>query len=188
MSRTALRGTAIARAAAAVISTAPLAGCGLLGTGTGIAAPAVMTVGSASFIQGGLPARYTCRARAAAPASPPITWSGAPLGTKSFALVVDDSDAPITPFIYWIVYGISPDTTDIPERGLPPGAKQAVNSAGRAAYDPPCPAPGQSHRYRFTVYALKTMPDLKQGASLQTAWSAIADATIGRGRITVTAK
>lgn len=186
--RTGLRGLGAARAAAAVIATTPLAGCGLLSSGSGPAAPGVMTVSSTAFIQGGLPARYTCRSGGTAPANPPITWSGAPLGTKSFALVVDDSDAPITPFIYWIVYNISPDTTDIPQRGLPPGARQAANSAGKTGYDPPCPVAGQTHRYRFTVYALNSVPNLSAGSSLQSAWSAIADSTIGRGRVTVTAR
>ncbi len=60
-----------------------------------------------------------------------------------------------------------------------------MNSAGTAAYQPPCPA-GHAHSYRFTVYSLRSELTLTNGASLQTAVTAIAAATIGRGRIVVT--
>ena len=109
-----------------------------------------------------------------------INWSGAPPGTKSFALVVDDSSAPITPFIYWLVFHIEPGTTDIQEGMLPTGARQALNSANTLPYDAPCPV-GHSHMYRFTVYALSTEINLPAGASLEQVWTAIAAATIGRG-------
>jgi Raf kinase inhibitor-like YbhB/YbcL family protein len=109
-----------------------------------------------------------------------------PAGTRSLALVVDDSDAPITPYVYWIVFDINPATSDILEGQLPPGARQARNSAGQAAYDPPCPGP-RGHGYRFTIYALNSALNLPPGTSLVSAWSAIAAATIGRGRKTVSA-
>jgi hypothetical protein len=132
-----------------------------------------MTVGSEAFSQNVLPASFTCHG---AGTSPPITWSGAPGGTKSYALVVDDSSAPITPFIYWIVFDIPETSTDIQD-----GARQALNSAGTATYDAPCPE-GSPHSYRFTVYALDTVLALANGTSLKSAWTAIAAATIGRGR------
>jgi hypothetical protein len=164
----------------------PLAGCGLFSSGITIAAPSVMTVSSGAFDQGAMPQRYTCAGHPA-PISPPLNWAGAPPGTKSIALVVDDSNAPITPYVYWIVFDIKPATSDIMEgRQLPPGARQAQNSTGRATYDPPCPGPS-GHTYRFTVYALNTVLNLPNGTSLQSAWMAIAAATIGRGRATVSA-
>jgi Raf kinase inhibitor-like YbhB/YbcL family protein len=175
------RAAAIAVAVAGIV---PLAGCGLLGSGNLPLTPIAMTVSSGAFIQNTLPQRYTCLNKKAV--NPPLTWSGAPQGTRSIALVVDDSNAPITPYIYWIVFDISPETTDIQEGQLPPGARQAQNSAGQAAYDPPCPH-GTSHQYRFSVYALKSMLKLPEGASVQSAWMAIAAATLGRGRDTVTA-
>jgi len=61
-------------------------------------------------------------------------------------------------------------------------ARQAENSAGHAAYDPPCPR-NQDHAYRFTVYALDSVLSLPNGASLKTAWMAIARAAIARGRL-----
>jgi Raf kinase inhibitor-like YbhB/YbcL family protein len=169
--------------ASSLLASAGLAGCGFLDSGT-MVAPAPMTVGSAAFTQNMLPDTYTCHGKGT---SPPITWSGAPSGTKGFALVIDDSSAPNDPFIYWIVVGISDASTDIQEGSLPPGATQALNSAGTARYDPPCPQ-GAPHSYRITVYALNTALNLPDGTALTTAWSDIAAATIGRGRKVVTGK
>lgn len=166
---------------AAVLAALALGGCGKAGSGAAIA-PATLSVSSAALNPNVLPQRYTCHG---AGINPPINWSGAPSGTKSFALVVDDSSAPITPFIYWLVFHIGPGTTDIQEGMLPTGARQALNSANTQNYDAPCPL-GHSHMYRFTVYALSTEIDLPAGASLQQVWTAIAAATIGRGRIVVT--
>jgi Raf kinase inhibitor-like YbhB/YbcL family protein len=171
-------------AAAAVTSL--LTGCGVASGGSSLTpdAPSTMTVSSAAFSQGALPQHFTCHG---ARISPPLDWTGAPSGTKSYAIVVDDAAAPITPYIYWIVFDIPETTTDI-QTGpqLPPGAKQADNSLGRASYDPPCPtAPG--HSYRFTVYALSSTLNLPNGASTLSAWKAIAHTAIARGRIAVAA-
>jgi Raf kinase inhibitor-like YbhB/YbcL family protein len=165
---------------AAVLVALAVAGCGKAGSGAAIA-PATLPVSSAALSHFLLPQRYTCHG---AGINPPIDWSGAPSGTKSFALVVDDSSAPITPFIYWLVFHIQPGTTDIQEGMLPTGARQAQNSLGSLAYDPPCPG-AHGHWYRFTVYALNTEIDLPAGTPLQEVLTAIANATIGRGRIVV---
>ena len=171
-----------ARAACAtVLAVLTLAGCGTAGQGAPVA-PSPMPVNSEAFISGMLPRPYTCHG---AKINPPLNWSGAPPGTKSLALIVDDSSAPITPFIYWLVFDLNPGTTDIQEGSLPTGARQAKNSAGNATYDAPCPV-GRRHSYRFTVYALRTTLKLASGAPLQSVWPAIAAATIGRGRIVVT--
>jgi Raf kinase inhibitor-like YbhB/YbcL family protein len=163
----------------------PLTACGLLrGSNVVATAPAAMQVSSVSFINGVLPHLYTCYSTH--PVNPPLNWSGAPSATRSLALVVDDSSAPITPSVYWVVFDISPATSAILQGQLPPGARQARGSAGLATYDAPCPS-GKAHSYRFTVYALDTRLNLPQGASLKSAWTAIAAATIGRGRITVRA-
>jgi Raf kinase inhibitor-like YbhB/YbcL family protein len=171
-------------AGVAIGCAVPLAGCGVFSGDLTLSAPAVMTVGSAAFEQNVLSRQYTCANPKVL--SPPLDWAGAPAGTRSIALVVDDSNAPITPYIYWIVFDIKPATSDILEGALPPGARQARDSAGRAAYDPPCPGPG-GHKYRFTVYALNSVLNLPTGTSLLSAWTAIAAATIGRGHMTVSA-
>jgi Raf kinase inhibitor-like YbhB/YbcL family protein len=176
-----IRGILCAARAAAFAATAStlLAGCGFLSASSTVA-PWPMTVTSEAFSQNILPRTFTCHS--ARPETPPLAWFGGHSDTQSYALVVDDSSAPITPYIYWIVFDISPATTDIQQNALPPGAKQAVNSAGTVGYDPPCPQ-GSPHSYRFTVYALNKMVDLPNGTSLQSAWTAIAAATIGRGRM-----
>jgi hypothetical protein len=164
-----------------LLAALTLAGCGTAGYGAPVA-PASMSISSAAFVSGMLAQRYTCHG---AKTNPPLNWSGAPAGTKSLALIVDDSSAPITPTIYWLVFDINPGATDIQEGALPTGARQALNSAGTATYDAPCPR-GRPHSYRFTIYALNTALKLPTGAPLQTVWTAIAAATIGRGRIVVT--
>ena len=95
-------------------------------------------------------------------------------------------DAPITPYVYWIVFNIGPGSSTLMEGQLPPGSRQAKGSAGYDRYNAPCPGP-QGHEYRFTVYALNTVLNLPNGTSLKSAWRAIAAATIGRGRVTVSA-
>lgn len=157
------------------------AGCGLIGGPTTFQ-PQSITVTSPVFEHGRIiPSRYTCHG---AGVSPPLHWSDArPPGTKALALIVDDADAPITPYIYWIVFDINPATTDLSGGQLPPGARQAENSTGHARYDAPCPH-NQRHFYRFTVYALDTVLSLPNGTSLKSAWMAIARASIARGRLT----
>ena len=167
-------------AVAATLAVLTLTGC-TAGYGAPVA-PSPMSVNSEAFISGMLPQRYTCYG---AKINPPLNWSGAPPGTKSLAIIVDDSSAPITPFINWLVFDIPPGATDIQEGSRPTGARQALNSAGTATYDAPCPT-GHRHSYRFTVYALSKWLTLSKGAPLQSAVTAIATATIGRGRIAVT--
>jgi Raf kinase inhibitor-like YbhB/YbcL family protein len=161
-----------------------VSGCGLLGKPVPLSAdaPLTMTVTSPDFISGVIPARFTCHGKGL---SPPIFWSGVPQGTKSLAIVVDDAAAPITPRVYWIVFDIGPLTTDLQSGGvLPPNARVALNSAGRADYDPPCPA-GSAHSYRFTVYALSAFlgNQLPEHPALLTAWTTIAKYVIARGTL-----
>jgi len=170
-----------ARAAAAAAMACLVSGCGLVGGPKVLQpdAPQVMTVTSPVF-DDIIPRMFTCHG---AGISPPLYWSGAPPGTSSFALVVDDSAAPISPYVYWIVFDISPGTPDVPAGLPPPGAREAENSQGRARYDPPCPRGGR-HRYRFTVYALDSRLRLPSGVGLKEAWQAIAAHAIARGRLT----
>ena len=168
--------------AAAAATAVTLGGCGLL---SGRAAlqhddPQTMTVISPEFGPGrAIPRQYTCRGRGE---SPPVSSSGAPQGTRALALVMDDADAPITPYVYWIVFNINPQTPDIQANRLPPGALQAVNSKGTVGYAPPCPS--HTHQYRFTIYALSASLPLPEGASLTAVVSDIASHALARGRLT----
>jgi Raf kinase inhibitor-like YbhB/YbcL family protein len=115
---------------------------------------------------GAIPKQYTCEG---ADISPPLRWSAAPQGTKSFALIIDDPDAPdprapkIT-WVHWVVYNIPADANGLAEgatkSGLPAGATQGLNDWKRADYGGPCPPIGR-HRYFHKLYALDTvLPDL----------------------------
>lgn len=112
---------------------------------------------SPAFATGGrIPTRYTCDGENL---SPPLSWSGAPAGTRSFALVCSDPDAPAGTFHHWAVFDIPPDATGLAE-GLPTGTTppfaHAQNDFRRAGYSGPCPPRGHgAHRYRFALYALK---------------------------------
>ncbi len=96
--------------------------------------------------------------------SPALHWSDPPAGTKSFAVLVHDPDAPTggAGFWHWVVYDIPASVTGLPEgvgkdgKGLPEGAKQIATDFGEPGYGGPCPPKGDMpHRYHFTVYALK---------------------------------
>ncbi len=168
-------------AAASAAALLFVSGCGLIGGPSKVlvAVPDNITVTSPDFNGKQMGPAFSCRGVGRHPA---IHWSGAPAGTKSLALVMDDSAAPITPYIFWIVFDIGPQSSDIPAGRLPPGAWRAYNSKGTIGYDPPCPAnPG--HFYRFTVYALDRKLSLHAGTSAKTAWMAIAGAAIARGRL-----
>lgn len=92
-------------------------------------------------------------------------WPGTarPPGTKSFAVSVFDPDAPGGGWWHWIAFNLPSTARGLPAdagaasgKGLPPPAAQGRNDFGPAGYGGPCPPLGQSHRYVFTVYALKT--------------------------------
>ncbi len=92
--------------------------------------------------------------------SPALAWSGAPKGTKSFAVSVYDPDAPTgSGFWHWWVANLPADTTGLPKgagggTGLPEGAVQPSNDFSLPGYGGPCPPKGSQHHYRITVYAL----------------------------------
>lgn len=118
-----------------------------------------------------IPNRYTCDGT---DISPPLQWSDAPSGTVSFALIVDDPDAPVGTWDHWILYNIPAAETTLVENPthLPPGTQQGKNSWGRTSYGGPCP-PDREHRYFFKLYALDTTLPLPGGATKQEVESAM---------------
>jgi len=123
---------------------------------------------SSLFQEGGkIPAKYTCDGE---DISPPLRWSEPPVETQSFALIVDDLDAPGGVFTHWVLFNVPSDSRELPEAvpvqaQLSNGALQGKNDFGGIGYGSPCPPPGSSHRYRFTLYALSQPLDSKAGAS-----------------------
>lgn len=121
--------------------------------------------------------------------SPPLTWSGVPEGTHSLALVVEDPDAPGGKFVHWLVYGIPPQVRSLRE-GVPPeqeilpeGCKQGRNDFGRIGWGGPRPPEGETHRYRFRLFALDNGLKIGPGASLQQVDSAIAGHVLDEAEI-----
>jgi len=125
-----------------------------------------------------IPQRYTCEG---ADISPPLAWSGAPGGTKSFALLCDDPDAPAGTWHHWALFDV-PAATDRLEAAYPTdqtvgATRQAANDFKRPGYSGPCPPRGHGvHHYRFRLLALSvahldlppdvTCPDVEAAARL----------------------
>ena len=118
--------------------------------------------------QGDIPKMFTCDGKDISPA---LSWSGAPNGTKSFVLIVDDPDAPdpANPrmtWVHWVIYNIPESANALPEKvqskDLPDGTLEGLNDWKRTGYGGPCPPVGR-HRYFHKLYALDTvLPDLKK--------------------------
>jgi Raf kinase inhibitor-like YbhB/YbcL family protein len=121
-----------------------------------------LSITSTAFAPNGeIPRRFTCEGE---DLSPPLAWTGAPAGTKSFALVVDDPDAPdpAAPkmtWVHWILYDLPAGATGLAEgvapAALPAGTREGVNDWKRTGWGGPCPPIGR-HRYFFELYALDT--------------------------------
>jgi Raf kinase inhibitor-like YbhB/YbcL family protein len=129
-----------------------------------------LSLSSTAFADNGtLPLRYASTDAGGQNVSPPLSWSGAPSGTRSFVLVCLDPDA--DNFVHWVMYDIPASVNSLPE-GVPPqatlpnGAKQGENEMGTIGYFGPEPPPGELHRYVFTLYALSVDSlGLEPGAS-----------------------
>ncbi|MBW7851638.1 MAG: YbhB/YbcL family Raf kinase inhibitor-like protein [Rhodospirillales bacterium] len=102
-----------------------------------------------------IPRHYTCDGM---DVSPPLNWSGAPRGTRSFALVCSDPDAPSGTFQHWAAWDIPADYSGLPEdfpKEGRDGIRQAVNDFGRVGFGGPCPPQNHGiHHYHFRLYAL----------------------------------
>ena len=177
-------------AVGALVLGGVLSGCGLIGQPKTSSAELSewFTVTSPAFRDGGeLPTRFGCTTysgNAAQGRTPPLMWSGTPTSTKSFAIVVDDPDASDGAYVHWVAAGLDATRTTLVEGGRQEKMVEGLNTGKKVSYLPPCPPKGERHRYRFTVYALDSAAPFKHGATLQEALGAIADHTIGRGRIT----
>jgi Raf kinase inhibitor-like YbhB/YbcL family protein len=133
-----------------------------------------MKISSPAFAHNGsIPRIHTCEG---SDISPALAWSGAPAGTKSFALIVDDPDAPdpAAPkmtWVHWVLYDIPASAAGLAEavapKDLPKGTLEGVNDWKRTGYGGPCPPIGR-HRYFHKLYAIDTvLPDLGKPTKAQ---------------------
>jgi Raf kinase inhibitor-like YbhB/YbcL family protein len=124
-----------------------------------------MEIKSSAFKEGeSIPSKYTCDN---IDVSPDLEWSKVPDGTKTFALIADDPDAPSGTYVHWVMFNIPGKQRELPENipateTLDNGAIQGRNDFGKIGYGGPCP-PGGTHRYYFKIYALDTKLDAEPG-------------------------
>jgi Raf kinase inhibitor-like YbhB/YbcL family protein len=173
----------------AAVGLLSLTGCGLVGQTKIVrgSVPDSITVTSPAFRDGApMPVRFACPQYGGKSKTPPLRWSVAQNGVGSLALIIDDPDSPSGAYVHWVLFNIDATANELLENVIPPRAQQTMNTAQKVGYAPPCPPKGEVHRYRFTLYALKSKVPLRNGASLSDAMSAIASRTIARGRMTAT--
>lgn len=121
-----------------------------------------LNLSSSAFQENGdIPSQYTCEGENV---SPPLKWTEGPKETKSFALIVDDPDAPSKVWVHWVVFNIPAEVTEILEGHSPKASMQGINDYKKAEYRGPCPPSGK-HRYFFKLYALDKQLDLQEGAT-----------------------
>ena len=95
-----------------------------------------------------IPNRFTCDGENI---NPELSWNDAPENVKSFALIIDDPDAPGKTWVHWILIDIQKNVRNIKQNSIV--GKQLKNDFGRFNYGGPCP-PSGTHRYFFKLYAL----------------------------------
>lgn len=142
---------------------------------------------SHSFSDGtDIPKKYTCDGD---DVSPELHWTDQPSAAKSFALIVDDPDAPAGTWVHWVLFDLPGDAHDLPEGAgksapLPSGAQQGTNDFKKTQYGGPCPPPGKLHRYVFKLYALDSRLSLKPSATKGEVEKAMQGHILGQGELT----
>jgi hypothetical protein len=157
------------------------------GSGASASEEVEMELSSPAFPEGGnIPAKYTCEGQNI---SPPLEWSQVPSGTNSFALIMDDPDAPGGTFTHWVLFNLPSDIHKLPEavpsqKELTNSARQGKNDFRKIGYGGPCPPPGRPHRYCFTLYALDEPLPLSSGASKKQVLNSMKGHILASGKLT----
>jgi Raf kinase inhibitor-like YbhB/YbcL family protein len=112
-----------------------------------------------------IPLKYSCKGSDITPA---LRWADPPYGALSFALIMDDPDAPMGTWVHWVIFNIPASARGLQEATptdakLNDGSLQGITSAGRHGYHGPCP-PSGTHRYFFKLYALDMVLSLSTNA------------------------
>lgn len=150
------------------------------------ASPVGFVLTSSGFSEGGtIPDKYVYRLEGQCNGdnfSPPLSWTGAPDGTQSFAILVTDPDG--GDWVHWLQFNIPASMTSLPESVGGPGTGiKGTNNFGESGYGGPCP-PSGTHRYIFTLYALDMTLSLSEGASRTQFESAIDGHVLGKAQLT----
>jgi Raf kinase inhibitor-like YbhB/YbcL family protein len=128
---------------------------------------------SPAFAEGQpIPSEYTC---VGDDVSPPLAWTGVPVGTAELALVVRDPDA--DGFIHWVITGLPPDAGGLARASPPSQAVEGLNDFGRQGWSGPCP-PSGTHNYDFRIYALDQPSGIAAGADGAQAAEQLESATV----------
>ena len=124
-----------------------------------------------------IPKQYTCQGTNIAPK---LVWKNPPPNTQSFALIMNDPDAPNGNVTHWIVFNLPSNTKALdPKLALPIEAVTGLNSYNNPGYKGPCPPNGQ-HRYFFRLYALDTVLQLSDTAQYDTVMDAMQSHVLGQ--------
>ncbi len=125
------------------------------------------TLTTSAFASGAeIPNQYTCKGEDRSPA---LQWTGAPAKTASYAIIMDDPDAPAGVWVHWVIWDLPPSMAAL-QQGVSKGGRfmdgsqEGRNSFGKTGYNGPCPPPGQTHRYFFRLYALDGLLNLPADA------------------------
>jgi len=127
-----------------------------------------------------IPKQYTCDG---SDISVPLNWEDPPERTESFALIVDDTDAPRGTWVHWVIYDIPADVRKLSAEFLPKEAKQGKNDFGNIGYGGPCPPSGPAHHYHFKLYALDRTLGLKPKATKQQLLDAMKDHVLAETKL-----
>lgn len=146
----------------------------------------VMQIQSTAFGEGDtIPKRHTCDGE---DVSPQLSWSDVPSDAKSLVMICDDPDTPVGTWVHWVLFGIAPDVSELPE-GVPDGesvlggAIHGRNDFGNLGYGGPCPPPGPAHRYFFKLYAVDNEVVLPPGATKTDVMAAIEGHVLAEGQL-----
>jgi Raf kinase inhibitor-like YbhB/YbcL family protein len=177
---------ACALAACLLLAAFALSACHSAQSRVSARVEASMELTSTSLKDARIPRQFTCDG---ADTSPQLAWTAPPAATKSLALLVTDPDAPSGTFTHWVLYNLPAATQSLPE-GLPKqaqlsdGSRQGRNDFGRTGYGGPCPPPGTTHRYVFTLYALDATLPLPAGTTRAQVEEAMRSHILSMGHLT----
>lgn len=154
-------------------------------TGVAKTAKASIVLTSRSFAnRRPIPSTFTCDGFDGAP---DLSWTGVPSDAAALAITMEDPNGPKGTFMHWSMFNIKPSITSLAAGKVPPGAVQGENDFHQVGYGGPCPSYTEgTHRYVFTVYALRAQISLPEGSSPQDVRDEIDNAALAKGRLTGT--